>query len=405
MGPGARGAVTAWLEPPRAPAAAGGPLDGLTLGVKELFAVAGQVRTAGAAALMPGGAQERSAVTVDRLLAAGATVTAITASHQLAYGVLCPGVDNPAATGRIAGGSSGGSAAAVAAGLVDLALGTDTGGSVRIPAACCGVVGLKLTHGTVPLDGLQPLAPTLDCVGLLARTVAASRAGSAALLERALPAPAVSALRVGLIREIASTGLDEPVRAALDGGAARLAAQGAAVRAVRLPRLPHAPRASGAILASEALRVHADLLATHPGPEGWAPDVRARLDDAVGADPSLAEGARRTRALWRAELAAVLGSAVDVLLLPTLPCRVPRVGDERVVVAGRDQPVTPTLTRLTSPWNLAGLPAGSVPSAADDGGAPIGLQVVGPEGGEALVLAAMAALEERRSPEQRVAGR
>lgn len=366
---------------------------GLTLGVKELFAVAGEVRTAGAAALVPSSVQERSAAAVERLVAAGATATAITASHQLAYGVLTPGVANPVAPDRIAGGSSGGSAAAVAARLVDLGLGTDTGGSVRIPAACCGVVGLKLGHGAVGVDGLLPLAPTLDSVGLLTRTVADCRRGSAALLGRDLATLAPDRLRVGLVREIAATGLDEPVRAAVDAGAVHLQALGATLRTVRLPRLPLAPRANVAIMAAEARRVHANLLTAHPDPEGWAPDVRARLDAAADLDPTLEEGARRTREAWRDELAAVLGPVVDVLVLPTLPCRVPVVGASHVVVAGREQPVTPTLTRLTNPWNLAGLPAGSVPAGTDEGGAPIGLQVVAGERGEALVLAAMEALE------------
>jgi aspartyl-tRNA(Asn)/glutamyl-tRNA(Gln) amidotransferase subunit A len=245
----------------------------------------------------------------------------------------------------------------------------------------------------VPVDGLLPLAPSLDSLGLLARTVDECRRGSTALLGRSLEALEASALRIGLVREIGSTGLDAPVRAALDAAAARLSQRGATLRTVRLPRLPHAPRANGAILAAEALREHASLLAAHPGPKFWAPDVRARLEDARDADPALEEGARALRAVWRAELDAVLGPVVDVLLLPTLPCSVPAVGASRVLVAGRDQPVTPTLTRLTSPWNLAGLPAGSVPFSADKQGAPIGLQAVGPEGGEARVLAAMDALQ------------
>lgn len=354
--------------------------------------MAGHVRTAGAPRLVPPVVQERSATAVERLVQAGATATVVTASHQLAYGVLCPGVENPVAPGRIAGGSSGGSAAAVAAGLVDLALGTDTGGSVRIPAACCGVLGLKLTHGAVPVTGLLPLAPSLDSVGLLTSSIDGCRRGCEALLGRELPRRPVARLRVGLIREVGSTGLDQSVRAALEDAVTRLSARGAVVRTVRLPRLPLAPRANGAILAAEALRVHAGLLVAHPGPEGWAPDVRARLEGAVDADPGLVESARRARAAWRAELAGVLGPTVDVLLLPTLPCVVPEVGAERVVVAGRDQPVTPTLTRLTNPWNLAGLPAGSAPWSVDEGGAPIGLQVVGAQGREDLVLAAMEAL-------------
>lgn len=395
------GATVARVE---RPAPTGGPLAGLRLGVKEILDVAGVVTSCGAPSLVPGPPATADAPAVARLVAAGARLVATTATHPFAYGIVTPQTRNPRARERVAGGSSGGAAAGLAAGLWDVAVGTDTGGSCRIPAACCGVVGLKPTFGRVPLDGVHPLAPSLDTVGALARDVAVCRAAFHALAGPGAAggggpggggAASAGPLRVGLVRELRTVGLDDDVRAVWEAVLDDLRVDGADVVGVALPSFPSAGAANGRILAAEALAVHAERLAAFPNPARWPADVRARLDAARDLDPGLVASARRLRARWRREVADVL-AAVDVLVTPTLPCRVPRVGEDPVAVAGRPQPVTAALTRLCNPWNLAGVPAGSVPAGTDGGGAPVGVQVIGPAGGEETVLDVMARIERLR---------
>jgi Asp-tRNA(Asn)/Glu-tRNA(Gln) amidotransferase A subunit family amidase len=324
------------------------------LGVKELIAVAGLPRQSGAPGLLPADPQPESAPAVTRMVAAGWSVVATTASHPLAYGVVTPQTRNPRAHDRIAGGSSGGSAAAVAAGLVDVALGTDTGGSVRIPAACCGVVGLKTTHGLVPLDGVQPLAPSLDTVGPLAADVATCAAALEALTPGLPPWDPERPLRVGVLGEVDLPDLE--------------------VERVALPLFAEAAVACGVLLDVEALAVHAGLLAARPGEEGWDPGVRRRLELCREHDAAAVEAAGRFRRRWSDQVRELF-ARVDVLVLPVLPGPVPMRGGS---VRG--------LTRLTAPWNLAGVPAGAVG----------GLQVVGPWHAEHRVLAAMTKIERLR---------
>ena len=386
-----------------------GPLCGLLVGVKDLFAVAGQPRACGAPDLVDLAPQPAHATAVQRLADAGAAVLARLALHPLAFGITGLGTANPVAPGRVAGGSSSGSAAAVAAGLVHAALGTDTGGSVRIPASCCGLAGLKTTRGRVPVDGVAPLAPSLDTVGPLA----ADAAGCALLLAVLAPeavglgagadAEALTAfardvaaarpegLRVGVPAETRAARLDPEVRAAWQRRLDEAAEAGARIVEVSLPSLLRAPAANGVVLGSEAARTHATSRARWH--RALPAEVAARLERGRARTAGEVEGAWRTAAALRAEAHAVLDD-VDVLCTPTLPCRVPRVGATDIAVDGVAEPVVTALTRLTNPWNLSGLPAGSVPAGRDADGAPLGLQVVGPADGEAVVLRAMAALTE-----------
>ena len=373
-------------------AVAGGPLAGVVAGVKDLMWVRGLPRLCGAPELADPAPAARDAAAVTLLRQAGAEIAATLQTHQFAYGIITPQTRNPRAPDRVAGGSSGGSAAAVAAGLVAVALGTDTGGSIRIPAACCGVAGIKPTFGSVPVDGVQPLAPSLDTVGPLARDVALLTRTLSVLLGRDVagwtpPEPT----RVGVPVQVADQVLDPEVRGCWERMLRDLAARGADVRQVSLPSLAEAPRANGVILSVEALATHGDLLAARP--DGWWPQVRRRLDAARALTDGDLRAAQAVRARLRAELAEVLRD-IDVLVLPTLPCRVPEAGAEQVVVDGRSEPVTPALTRLTNPWNLVGAPAGSVPAGRDAGGGPIGVQVVGGWDQEATVLGVMATVEE-----------
>jgi len=398
------GAVVRWLDPPVGDGPAG-PLDGMVVGIKDLLAVAGAPRTCAAPGLTDPAPQPAHATAVARLVDAGATIVATLALHQLAFGIITPQTGNPRAPDRVAGGSSGGSAAALAAGIVQGSLGTDTGGSVRIPAACCGVVGLKTTRGLVPLTGVQPLAPSLDTVGPMARSVGET-AELLAVIAGYHPAddhsvrpppvgdpPPVARLRVGVPAQVRAARMDDEVRTAWEGCLADLAAAGATVTDVAIAPLDDAPTANGRILAAEAALVHAERLAGHP--ERLWPDVRERLARGRDMAATVLAGAYHDAARLRGALRRTF-EAVDVLVTPTLPCRVPPVDTDPVLVAGRPEPVVRAMTRFTNPWNLSGVPAGSLPAGTDATGAPVGVQVVGPWFAEATVLSVMATLEELR---------
>ncbi|WP_165492181.1 amidase [Egibacter rhizosphaerae] len=395
-----------------------GPLADTPVGVKDLFAVAGHPRYCGlppdrAGRLVDTEPQPEDAEAVARLARAGAPIVARVASHALAFGVIGHGVTNLAAPGRITGGSSSGSAAALAAGLVDIALGTDTGGSVRIPAACCGVVGVKTTRGLVPLTGVQDLAWSLDTVGPLARDVPTAAAALAVLAGRdgnrvaghlwdgssgdpasepTLPAPPAEppaadpeSLVVGVPTATRRERLDPEVREIWEARLAAFGAAGASLVPVDLPALEEAHAANGRVLCAEAAAVHAN------GDWSAAPeDVRPRLE--LGHDLAATSVARAHRVgqRLRAELRAA-AERVDVLCTPTLPCRVPEVGQATVEIDGVAEDTTPTLTRLTNPWNLAGAPAASVPAGTDADGVPVGLQLIAPPGGEQSLLRGMVA--------------
>ncbi len=372
--------------------ASGGPLHGLRVGVKDLIAVEGVPRLLGAPELADPTPQPRDAVCVARLRRAGAAIVATTATHALAYGIVTPQTVNPRVPERIAGGSSGGSAAALAAGLVDGALGSDTGGSIRIPAACCAVVGLKTTLGLVPVDGVQPLAPSLDTVGPMARDVATTARLLAALLERgAFDAAPPAALRIGVPLQVRRARLDPEVRSVWHTVLAAAAAAGAQVVDVDVPALRESHAANGRLLAAEAARTHATAFAATP--QLFPADVRERLAGAHPLDSAPVRAARRVQAELCDQLARIFDHT-DVLVTPTLPCRIPRVGVDPIMVDGHGERLVSAMTRGTNSWNLAGVPAGSVPAGSDDDGGPIGVQVVGPQHGEATVLTAMALLEE-----------
>lgn len=380
------GAVVTWVDrPPLA-----GPLQGLRLGVKDLIAVAGVPRLCGAPRMVDPAPQARDATVVSRLSEAGAHIVATTTTHQFGWGVITPDTSNPRAPDRIAGGSSGGSAAALAAGIVDAALGSDTAGSVRIPAACCGVVGLRPTHGALPPDGVQPLAPSFDTVGPMARDVATVARLWAALSGRSAPQDQPSGLRIGSVRDVVEGPLDAEVRSAVTAVLQRLPG-GARRSQLSVQGLLHAHATTMTVLAAEEIRIHERTLADHA--DRLSSGVRAALERSRSLAPEAVLEARRQAALWRDRMTGVFAQ-VDILVLPVLPCRVPAVGATTVDVDGHDERVGSALTRLSTPWSLAGLPAGAVPVTTDAGGAPIAVQVVGRWGAEDQVLRAMALLEQ-----------
>jgi aspartyl-tRNA(Asn)/glutamyl-tRNA(Gln) amidotransferase subunit A len=382
-----------------------GPLHGVPLAIKDLADVAGTVTGAGSPKLS-GNLAARDAEVVARLRAAGAVVVGKTRTHEFAYGVLTPGTVNPWDPGRIAGGSSGGSAAAVAAGMVSAALGTDTAGSIRIPAACCGVVGFKPTWGRVPAAGVFPLSWSCDHVGPIAGDVA----GAALLFEVMAgdPAPAAPAPepgrrppgaggpRIGRLAAEALGPVDPPVTAALDELCERLEAAGARIDEVTLP-LRAARAAVAAIVLAEAAAAHARLLA-ETGEEGYGPRVLAalRLGQSALAGEYLA--GLRYRGRFLAAVEGLLGER-EALLLPTLPCVAPEAGQRTVTVAGVTAGIQPELTALPGPFNCSGSPVASLPIGLvpPDGGLPVAASLVGRLGGDHELLR-LAAWVEAAAP-------
>jgi aspartyl-tRNA(Asn)/glutamyl-tRNA(Gln) amidotransferase subunit A len=359
-----------------------GPLHGLPVAVKDLLDVAGTVTGAGSPKLA-GNRVRRDAAAVARLRAAGAVVVGKTRTHEFAYGVLTPGTANPWDQARIAGGSSGGSAAAVAAGMVGVAVGTDTAGSIRIPAACCGVVGFKPTHGAVPTAGVLPLAWSCDHVG----PVAVDVAGATRLFQVLAARPGDAGgppdrPRIGRLAADALGPVDPAVRAALDRLCERLAAAGAAIDEVRLP-LAAARAAVAAIVLPEAAAVHARLLA-ETGEAGYGPAVLAalRLGEAAPAADYLE--ALRYRGRFLAEVEQLLAGR-DALLLPTLPCVAPEAGRRTLTVDGVTAGVQAALTALPGAFNCSGSPVLSLPVDLV-GGLPVAASLVGQVGGDAALL-------------------
>ena len=281
---------------------------------------------------------------------------------------------NPIAPGRIAGGSSGGSAAALAAGLADVALGTDTGGSIRIPAACCGVAGLKPTYGLVSLEGCYPLAPSFDHAGPMARSVEQ--------LERAMVhlAPGFSPTRLGSLEEVdAALALTEHADPLV-----RERVEQAAARFPRLRRLdlPLPEGVEGAFM-REIGDVHRELYAEHA--DLYGANVAAKIERCLALTDSEYEAARRAVAAY-CEQAEELLDGVDILVTPTLPCVAPPTPTDELNLRF-------TLISLTAPFNLLGRPALALPCGPAEEGLPSSVQLVGRRGEDALVLAAGALLE------------
>ena len=361
-----------------------GPLQGVPVAVKDLFDVRGQVTRAGSR-VPAGPVATADATAVARLRAAGAVVLGRTRTHEFAWGITTQhaelgGTGNPWDTDRVPGGSSGGSAAAVAAGIVPLALGTDTGCSIRLPAAWCGLVGHKPTWGTVPLDGCVPLAPSLDHGGVLVRTVADVRLALLVLGGRELAPPApVSGLRAGVVR-----GATGSVGALLEAGYGRAADAGLRLQEVGLPAEQRLTEAYAGTQAGEALAWHAGTGRWPASRDLYGADVRASLDAAVAGGEEQVAAAAVLRAELRRE-AAALFEDVDVLLLPVATSG-PSTRAQPTLQPGTDR----LLRRAVLPWtvlaNLCGMPACSVPAGLDDDGLPVGLQVVGAPGQDARVL-------------------
>ncbi|MQA17055.1 MAG: amidase [Pseudonocardiaceae bacterium] len=372
---------------------ADGPLHGMPVAVKDLIDVAGLPTRCGSAVRDSAPPATADAEVVARLRAAGAMVVAKTHTHEFAYGptgdVAVQGpCHNPHDRERITGGSSSGSAAAVAAGLVPLALGTDTGCSVRTPAALCGVVGLKPAFGALPAGGVFPLSETCDHVGLLGADVATVATAFGALTgQRIDPGAPLTGWVVGLPTDPYWQVHDPAIAAGVEQAAAALSAAGAEVRDVTTPGIDELAATYRHIVGAEAYATHRDWLAQRP--DDYQPSTLQRLLAAADAPAIEYVTAQRTRRGVGARLRAHL-DGVDLLLTATTPLRATPIGVGIVDAPDRTRVgVSPALLSLTLPFNLLGPPAVSVPAPGVTG-LPAGVQLVGLRGGEQAVLAAAA---------------
>ena len=353
--------------------------EGRRLAVKDLFDTAG-IRTTYGSAVFADNVPADSAEAVLRLESAGWTNVGKANLHEFAYGVTSQNlhygvVPNPAYPGRTAGGSSGGSAAALAAGLADGALGTDTGGSIRIPAACCGVTGFKPGYGVVPIDGVFPLAPSFDHAGPLARDVA----GCIALMEALVadfdvePLESLEELRVG----VAWADLCSPlVRASVLAAAALFPR----CEAVDFPLA----EAVQPVFQREVGDVHRDLYPEQA--ELYGENIRGKVERCLAVDDATVDAARTARS-EHAERAAAALDGCDLLLVPTLPFVAPPADVVETEIRGQ-------MTLFTFPFNALGWPSLALPCGPAEEGLPASLQIIGRPGQDARVLAAGLALEQ-----------
>jgi aspartyl-tRNA(Asn)/glutamyl-tRNA(Gln) amidotransferase subunit A len=346
--------------------------------VKDLFDTAG-LRTTYGAILFADNVPVTTAAAVERLEAAGYANVGKTNLHEFAYGVMSHnphfgGVPNPLAPDRTAGGSSSGSGAAVAAGLAEAALGTDSGGSIRIPAACCGVVGFKPSHGLVPMEGCFPLAPSFDHAGPMGRDVATCGRMMEAL------APGFAPGELGSLEEV-EVGVawlehaDPLVRARVQAAAELFPRR----REVAFPL----PERVGTVFMREVAESHDGLFPEQAG--AYGDNVRTKLERCLAVTDAAYEAAVRSRAEYR-ERAAEAMSEVDLLLTPTLAFVAPPAASDELAIRA-------AVIRFTFPFNALGWPALALPCGPAEDGLPASLQLVGRAGEDARVLAAGALLE------------
>jgi Asp-tRNA(Asn)/Glu-tRNA(Gln) amidotransferase A subunit family amidase len=375
-----------------------GLLSGVPIAVKDLMRVAGAPLTGGSCAFERTVPAE-DAMAVARLRRAGASIVGLTNLHEFAYGITSDNpnfgrVVNPSAPDRIPGGSSGGSAAAVAAGIVPLAVGTDTAGSIRIPSACCGIVGFKPSYDAVPRDGVLDLAPTLDHVGPMGRSVRACALMFAAMLDLAeeplWASDGLAGVRVARLRGYFESPIDDEVRRAVDEAAAAMARDGAACRDHEIDGMALAPAIQFNTICPEAAAVHGDRLPARGAEMGE--DVRVRIEIGHFLPGHWYVKAQRLRRALVDRIDAAFDDA-DVLLCATLRAPAPPVGAARVQIGGEPFALHTAVTHLTLPFNLSGLPAVTIPWARSREGVPICVQVVARRGGDWQALAVAERLE------------
>jgi aspartyl-tRNA(Asn)/glutamyl-tRNA(Gln) amidotransferase subunit A len=355
------------------------PPQGARLAVKDILDTAG-VRTTYGSLIFENHVPESSAEAVVLLEDAGYADVGKANLHEFAFGMTSENphygtVPNPLAAGRIAGGSSGGSAAALAAGMADAALGSDTAGSIRAPAACCGVVGFKPTFGLVPTAGCFPLAPSFDHVGPMARTVADCVRMMSALVPDLDPVPDIGPgdVEVG----VAWIGEADPlVRARVEEAAMTFPG----LRELNLPAMPPGVQH---VRMRETGETHVKLFSEYR--DRYGHDVAEKLDRCLEVTDRDYEAGLETRERYRERLAELM-RGIDVILTPTLPMVAPPVGIGDLALRDR-------LTLFTYPFNAIGAPALALPCGAAEAGLPASVQVAARPGMDALVLGVGALLE------------
>lgn len=379
-------------------ACAEGPLGGVPVTVKDNIAVAGQTMTAGSSWWHATPSQDAAAW--QRLRGAGAVLVGRVNLHEFAYGATTVNeraqtTRNPWSPDRIAGGSSGGSAVSVAIGAAAVSLGTDTGGSVRIPAALCGVTGFKPTYGSVPTAGVLPLSPACDHVGVLAPDVAGCRTTWAVIADRKTDAAgphsehlalsSLRGLRVGLLTEYLSAA-DREVAARVEEVVDLVRDQGGVVEELVLEEESAAAAAASDVVAFEAAQMHRSWLDDPASEYGSA--VRARLERGRALSARTYLRASRQFEVLAEELRRAQG-AFEVVIGPTVPMTAPTVA----AVESDEGALQARLLRNTYLFNVTGQPAISLPCGTDSAGLPIGVQLAAVRGGDALLLAVAEALE------------
>jgi Asp-tRNA(Asn)/Glu-tRNA(Gln) amidotransferase A subunit family amidase len=371
-----------------------GPLWGVPVAVKDMIDVAG-TRTTAASRILADNVAAHDAETVERLKTAGAVLLGKLNTHEFAFGAMTTSphfgpAHNPWSLDRICGGSSGGSGAAMAADLAAGTLGTDSAGSVRIPACFCGVTGLRPSTGLVSNRGVVPVSWSIDAVGPVARSAEDCAvlldviAGTSTELDGG-----VEGLRIGVVDALfdrSDTRIAAVVQAAVD----ELVAQGAAVEPTEVPLLEEAGTINQLVMLPEATSVHLPWLRERL--TDYGPDVRARLLAGLLLPPTAYVTGLRARR-WFTDGIRELFERFDLLAAPAMPITAPALGEESVEVRGETFPYRVALIPFNSPWSLAGLPAASLPCGFVDG-LPVGLALVGGRHEDGTVLRAAHAFQQ-----------
>jgi Asp-tRNA(Asn)/Glu-tRNA(Gln) amidotransferase A subunit family amidase len=357
-----------------------GPLHGVPVSLKDLLDQEGLPTTAGSRSMHVVAARDAEAVA--HLRAAGAVFVGKCNMHEFAMGTTTDDsgygpAHHPLDDTRVPGGSSGGSAIAVATGMSLGSIGSDTGGSIRIPASACGLVGLKPAWNEVSLDGVVPLSPTLDCVGPLARTVEDAWLLLDGLTGQRRPLPDVPAIgggaRARVPRHLFASGIDPGILQAFDAALARLGRAGLASDEVTLTTAAGFVPTYVAIVMTEALAYHTPRMAAHA--HEYTPRVRARLDGVAPPAVDEYERALADRAAIEREVAGLVGAG-DILVLPALAIEPPPIGAETTRVGSDELAVRPTMLRLTQPFNMSRHAALTIPCGTTAAGFPVGFQIV-----------------------------
>ncbi|PYT97066.1 MAG: Asp-tRNA(Asn)/Glu-tRNA(Gln) amidotransferase subunit GatA [Acidobacteria bacterium] len=400
-----------------------GPLHGIPISLKDNIYTK-DIRTTAGSKILKDFVPHHDAAIVRQLKEAGAIILGKNNLHEFAYGVTTNNphfgpTRNPWDVSRIPGGSSGGSAAAVAAGLCFGSIGTDTGGSIRIPAALCGIVGLKPTFGRVSVADVVPLSPRLDCVGPLARSCADAamllepilvRAEKEPPLQKATQARFCKHFRLGLPEELLSESFSSEVERAFHQALGVFRKMGASLRSVSIPLLRETEDSGNQIAWAEATHYHQQV--------GWFParaadygeDVRERLELGVKVSATAYLQALEQREIFlRSVLAVMTDTTLEAIAVPTTPVPAPLIGEgtPRLSTDGpgfrrtTNHSTRALLLRNNRPANLAGLPAISVPCGLTPNGLPVGLQLIGSVGAEALLFRIGQAFEQAQPPFQR----